>query len=304
MKKNPNFSIEFLNENKYFLFDRKNCKGYYLTYKGDIEATLKKEKIEELNKIGFYDDTELKEEHWVNKIFITNSNISPKFILINQLIFFLGLLPIAITLLIQSFDGIGYLDFELLNFKEYGIAMLVFLGGILFIHEMLHVVISRMQGIEIFSIAFKLKYYFIPIFYVKIVPTGNDLKRANVAFAGNIADLILIILYSSLALIFQQPEFIICLNLQLIMSIFNYNIFFPTDFYLGIFSLIGKSNFRTEAINYTKQFIFSKKKQSILKGYRDIIKLAYGLAFYVIVLFMFVIMVLNVYFMQTRGWSF
>ena len=45
--------------------------------------------------------------------------------MISQLIF-LGLLPIAITLLIQSFNGIDYLDFELLNFKEYGIAMLVF----------------------------------------------------------------------------------------------------------------------------------------------------------------------------------
>lgn len=83
MKINLNFLIEVLIENKYFLFDRKNCKGYYLIYKGDIEVILKKEKIEELNKIGFYDDIELKEEYWVNKILKINSNISLKFIMIS-----------------------------------------------------------------------------------------------------------------------------------------------------------------------------------------------------------------------------
>ncbi|MFL0584946.1 hypothetical protein ACH0B6_20545 [Solibacillus silvestris] len=277
MKINPNFVIERSSSNKLFLSNRKNCKGYYINLNQMDEKQLTTEKIDSLISIGFYEEEKYKKPHFINNLISFKKGINEKVLLrINILLMILGTIITLITIY-WAWPVLNSMSTVTIEKVEFLKAILIFMAGLIIIHEMFHVISARMQLIEVYSIWFKLKYYFIPIFYVKIVPTGNDIKRANIAFAGNVADLLLIVTYSCALMITEQPYWSVVLIFQIVMSIFNYNILFPTDFYLGLFSGIGKATFRVKAIKFTKEWISRKVK---IEGKQNVFQLIYGLAFY------------------------
>lgn len=298
MKINPNFIIEPCEENKVFLSNRKLCKGYYIHLNEEQITDLTKQRIEQLTSIGFYDEVVYKRPHLINKLISFRRPIGEKILL------FITLWMIAIGLIGTIFSiwyawpimkELSQLKIDKALFIQ---AIIIFLIGIILIHEMFHVVSARLLNIEVFSISFKLKYYFIPIFYVKIIPTGNDLKRANIAFAGNVADFFLIILYSSIVLITENPMWLVVFSLQFTMSLLNYNIFFPTDFYIGLFSMFKKPNFRVQSIKLTKQIL---TRQAALKRKEHLIQLLYGISFYGILALFIVMSAWNVMLLIMRG---
>ncbi|MGE7917631.1 hypothetical protein ACQKM9_01630 [Viridibacillus sp. NPDC093762] len=286
MKMNPNFIIERCEKNKVFLSNRKSCKGYYIHLNNERVENLTEYRIESLIPIGFYDEDSYKKPHLINKFISFQRPMEEKKLFsISIWIMIVGIIGAIISVwyawpVMKDMSNLRMVRSEFLQ------SIAIFLIGIIVIHEMFHVISARLQQIEVFSIWFKLKFYFIPIFYVKIIPTGNDLKRANIAFAGNIADVLLIMLYSGVVILTEDPMWSIVLSFQLIMSVFNYNILFPTDFYIGLFSFIKKPNFRVESVNFTKQFF---RKPTTIKEKGHLLQLIYGILFYgMLTLFIFV----------------
>ena len=274
-----------------FLSNRKSCKGYYVNMDQIDEEKLVTERFETLMPIGFYEEETYKNPHFINKVISFKRGLDERFLFkLNIALMIIGAF-ITLLILYQAWPIVSSMEKITIERIDFLKGIFIFLIGIIFIHEMFHVISARMQKIEVYSIWFKLKYYFIPIFYVKIVPTGNDLKRANVAFAGNVADLLLIIAYSVALMLTEEPYWCVVLIFQLVMSLFNYNILFPTDFYLGLFSGIGKATFRVNAISFTKQWL--QRKSNVL-GKQNIWQLIYGLSFYAMLLMFLFSMIRNV----------
>lgn len=291
MKLNPNFIIERSSNNELFLSNRKNCKGYYVNLAQIDEKKLITEKFESLISIGLYDEETYKKPHFINKLIFFKKEISE--ILLLRLNIFLMVVGTILTLFTinQAWPILSSMATVTIGRMDFLKAIAIFLIGIIIIHEMFHIISARIQKIEVYSIWFKLKYYFIPIFYVKIVPTGNGIKRANIAFAGNIADLLLIVIYSLALMLTEEPYWSVVLIFQIVMSICNYNILFPTDFYLGLFSSIGKAAFRVNAIQFTKEWLQRKAK---VEGKQNVWQLLYGLSFYTMLLMFLFSMIWNI----------
>lgn len=300
MKVNPNFIIESCEDNKIFLSNRKSCKGYYIYLNEEQIACLTEQRIESLTTIGFYDEAIYKRPHLINKLISFRYPIKEQILLsITLWLMALGLIGTIISIWC-AWPIIREMSALRIDKQTFIKATMIFIIGIILIHEMFHVISARLQNIEVFSISFKLKYYFIPICYVKIIPTGNDIKRANIAFAGNIADFFLIILYISIFITTKNPMWLVVLSLQSTMSLLNYNIFFPTDFYIGLFSILKKPNFRVQSVKFTKLVLTKKAK---LKRKEHLIQLIYGISFYGILVFFIVMSALNVMLWIMRGGS-
>jgi len=301
LKINPNFSIESCEANKIFLSDREACKGYYIHLNNNTVESLTENRIESLAALGLYDNEAIyKKPHFINRIIKFSNPISEKTLFtISILLMLFGILGATLSIWnswpMMEINGIANFNVDGFVFIK---SMLIFLMGIISVHEMAHVLSARLQNIEVFTISFKLKYYFIPIFYVKIVPTGNNLKRANIAFAGNVADSFLIIIYSSMFIVTGDLIWSIVLTLQIIMGVFNYNILFPTDFYIGFFSLIKKPDFRVQSINFTNHFF---TRRSAFHKKIHLYYLIYGILFYGMFILFLVTTGLNITYWIIRG---
>lgn len=302
MKINENFVVEMMGDNRYFFSNRENGKGYYITGRLELdEALLLKKQPPSLVKIGYLvpADHEVRKRNRINDILDFKQETSAG-----------KLLGWMIVGIILSFFSIIFLS---LNHKEiFAIGLnttaglygaILFFVGILFVHEVFHIIAARMQRIEVVKVGFRLKYYFFPIAYVRILATGNNLKRANVALAGNLADVLLANLYMLLFLNAQEPVYAIAFSLQLTMLFFNYNLLLPTDFTIFLLSLIKKPDFRADAIAYTKFKLKVSKtiKASLPKAGRGarFAYLAYGLVFYGFLATLMTTFAINIYHILT-----
>ncbi|MGM0122882.1 hypothetical protein IGI37_000248 [Enterococcus sp. AZ194] len=153
--------------------------------------------------------------------------------------------------------------------------LFIFLLGVFFIHEFSHVLVARLQGIFIKKIGFRLRYLVFPIFFVRVFPTSNRQKKINIAFVGLVSDLFLLLFYNTLFIITDQTVFQYALNLQLLMTFFNYNILLPTDFTNSILFYFNFGNFRNEAFEYSKNIF--KRNTSIYKQASKIKRIVYVL---------------------------
>ena len=298
MKINENFVVETMGDNRYFFSNRENGKGYYITGRLELdEALLLEKQPPSLIQIGYLvpSDHEVRKRNRVNEILnFKNETNAGKL---------LGWMIVGIILSFYSMISLIISHKEIFSVRldtMSGIqgAVLFFLG-ILLVHEVFHIIAARMQRIEVVKVGFRMKYYFFPIVYVRILATGNNLKRANVALAGNLADALLANLYMLLFLSFQEPVYAIAFSLQLTMLFFNYNLLLPTDFTIFLLSLIRKPDFRANAIAYTKFKLKVSKsiKESLLKAgvSTKFAYLAYGLVFYGFLAMLMIMFALNVY---------
>lgn len=158
------------------------------------------------------------------------------------------------------------------------LGILIFLFGVICVHEMSHIIIARIQNIYVKKVGFKLKYYIFPIFYVKIFPTLDNHKKANVAFAGLVADMFLLLVYEIIYHITGLQMIRFALGLQFIMSIYNYNLLLPTDFTNAVAQFFKVGNFRKQAFDYTKSLLTFNKNIKISKKKR-LFYISYSLLF-------------------------
>lgn len=298
MKINENFVVETMGDNRYFFSNRENGKGYYITGRLELdEAALLQKMPPSLVKIGYLvpTDHEVRKRNVVNDILnFKQETHAGK--LLGWMIF--GILLSFFSMITLAFDHKEIFAIELNTVSGIQGAILFFVG-ILFVHEVFHIIAARMQQIEVVKVGFRLKYYFFPIAYVRILATGNNLKRANVALAGNLADVLLANIYLLLFLNFQEPIYAIAFSLQLTMLFFNYNLLLPTDFTIFLLSLIRRPDFRANAIAYTKFKLRVGKtvKESLLTAGRGVqfAYLAYGLVFYGFLATLMVTFAINMY---------
>ena len=111
------------------------------------------------------------------------------------------------------------------------------------------------------------------------MPTGKDRVRANIALAGNVADLLLLLIYYCICLMSKNIYFYYILFFQFGLAFWNYNILLPTDFHLFLISYFKKRNFRSKALNYTKNFFFHPSLEKFTNVTKtNIIYLLYGIA--------------------------
>lgn len=296
---NENFIVEQLSDKKFFLSNKENGTGYYVVSKRDIRSTEILENTPEvLHKINYITD-QLPlpvEEKWINRFIKFANPYNERSLLTTLLLTFFVSIALLVYMTIQ---GDFFQKTVAFSPGKTVLAVGVFLLGVTFIHEVLHIIVARMQDIYIFKYGMKFKYYFIPILYVRILPTGNNIKRSNVAFAGNVADLFLLIIYITLFYLTGNDLFIQVFYFQMIMLFFNYNPLFPTDFYIFLFSLLRKSDFRYRSILYTKYtFKISKKidAKTLSKDTRTkAFYLLYGLAFCLMIAMFFATFAFNIY---------
>jgi hypothetical protein len=296
---NENFIVEELSKGIFFLSNKETGTGYYVHSQRDIcSKDILTNTPEILYKINYIIDKQtspLKEKKINRLIQFKNPFNEKKLLIILLALFFIFLGSLTLMFVKGSIYG------KMVQFStgKTIIAFSIFLLGVIFVHELLHILISRMQNIGIFKYGIKLRYYFIPILYVRILPTGNNLKRANIAFAGNIADLLLLNIYASLYLCTGLDLFLQIFYIQMIMLLFNYNLFLPTDFYIFLFSLMNKSDFRTRAIKFTHySFRISKKIDSKTLQQTKKTKffyLLYGITFNIMILLFFGAFLFNMF---------
>ncbi|MER2029613.1 MAG: hypothetical protein ABS903_10635 [Solibacillus sp.] len=229
----------------------------------------------------------------INKIINFKKELSVEKVKIFLLSLYFLLIPINVWLFIHYsiFNNVFFINSDvLLNTNAFVKGILMFVVGIIFIHEGSHILIARMFNIRIEKIGFKFKYYAMPIFFVRVYPTSYTKKKMNIAFVGLVADLLLLMTYLSLYVTFESPTLLIALNFQLLLAIFNYNIFLPTDFTQSVLNYFGKSNLRNEILSYVKE-AFKGNIKVVLKEL-GIIKLGfyfvYTLLFSLVWLFMLI----------------
>ena len=280
---NPNFKIEDLGENQLFFINKNKGTGYYV----DNINLSKLRKLEEqgiflqpLRNIDYYleenMDVPIAKLSWVN-------NIYPNFNLSSNTVFSLLISMFLIFLSVLVMTVIKFPLPEIKNLKEEGIGYIyiiaMFYTGVYLIHENFHIIADKLLGIEIKKIGFKFKYYVFPIAFVKIMPTGKDRVRANIALAGNVADLLLLLIYYCICLMSKNIYFYYILFFQFGLAFWNYNILLPTDFHLFLISYFKKRNFRSKALNYTKNFFFHPSLEKFTNVTKtNIIYLLYGIA--------------------------
>ena len=278
---NPNFKIEDLGENQLFFINKNKGTGYYVdNINLSRLRTLEEQGIflQPLKEIGYYIEENMNVSiaklSWTNGLY-PNCNLSSNtvfYLLISMFMIFFSVLAIAVIkfplpdINNLKIEGIGYIYI-----------LVLFYTGIYLIHENFHIIVAKLQGIEVKKIGFKFKYYIFPIAFVKILPTGKDRVRSNIALAGNVADLLLLIIYYFICLISKNVYFYYVLFFQFGLAFWNYNILLPTDFHLFLISYFKKRNFRSKALNYTKDFFFHPSFEKLTKITKtNVIYLLYG----------------------------
>ncbi|MGU7946665.1 hypothetical protein ACS60E_03140 [Streptococcus suis] len=299
-----NFEIEVTGTNSLFFIDRENGRGYYVENISLHKLSLLEERevyIEKLVEIGYYQKNDaffskVSKNRWQNSLF-------PE-LRINETKLFV--LLIALYFLLLSITFFLFINFPLLTdlkyspkLMDYIITLVIFYSGIYLIHEYFHVIIAKIQGIEIRKIGFKIKYFLFPIAYVQFMPTSRDRARANIAFAGNVADLFLLITYYLIYLHTNFVQLYFVLFFQLVMTFWNYNIFLPTDFLLFILSYFKKPSFRVKALKFTKKYVLGLITMSYTKiDRKEIMFLIYGICnylFFAYIVYSIIKGVLNVF---------
>lgn len=231
----------------------------------------------------------------INNILLGNlsSKITFRLLLLLYLIFFL------INLINYSIHGdninfqINFDFFSKLNSSQVLLGIILFFCGLIFFHEGFHILISLVQGVKVSRIGFKLKYGFVPMLYVRVFPTSYNLKKMNIAIAGLVADQFLLFLFSTLFLILNSEIIYIAMLLQVTLSIFNYNILFPSDFTQAVLSKINYLDFRKDSFLYLRGLL---KGSNIDFKPINILKIVYSILFFVMILVLF----LNMLFLIMR----
>ena len=260
---NSNYLKEYNNHGKLvFIVDKRTAKGFHVkdgASEFEIENSL--DKIWENESIK----RDLSKTP-VNRLIAFNSEVKPKKISI-----FLSIIYLSLVILILIMHTARIFKFSNLiinitesNVKESLIGLIIFISGAYLIHEFSHVLIARLQGIYIKKMGFRIRYFLFPILFVRVFPTSCREKKINIAFVGLVSDLFLLILYNSFYVSTTEIYMQIALNLQFLMTIFNYNIFLPTDFANSIFQYFNQGNFRNQAFIYVKS-LFSKQESNPLK---------------------------------------
>lgn len=242
--------------NLVFIVDRRTGRGFHV--KRNLTSQEKEELFsslenEEVNKKPL-------SESWINRIFNFNREVSS-----------VGISKVLLTTYVSLLACIGFLAFlnnsifrtTQVSYTKEGLTQLligfgVFIIGVIFIHELSHILVARLQGIYVKKVGFRIRYFIFPIFYVRIFPTSNRQKKINIAFVGLVSDLLLLVIYSSSYLIFNSAVLKIALTYQTIMALYNYNVLLPTDFANTLFQFFNIGNFRVEAFEYSKH-LFSRK---------------------------------------------
>lgn len=304
---NTRFKEEFNIEGDInFISDRSNCKGYYLKKLKKINE-LNSNDIAALKKIGYLidNDATISSIQSTGLVKIINSasvpNINEKFL--RNILYTLFVVMLLFNVML--FRNLNIFQVEFLEtevtVKVYIYGFTVFMFGVIFIHELAHIIVSRIQEVEIFKLGFKLKYYIFPMIYVKILPTGNNTKRANIAFAGNVADQLLTFFYILLIIYLAKDTLLynvikFALIMQIFMTIANYNLLMPTDFTNFILSTFKNENFRERALKYCKSLIIRKgqNKEYFATSKEKFFAVAYVLIFTVILVYIYIIIVLNI----------
>lgn len=304
MKKNLNFEIEISGTNSLFFVDRENGKGYYVENLNLQKLSLLEENdvyLEKLIMIGYYinDNTiskAISKNRWQNSLF-PELKVNEVRLFIYLIVSYIVLLSTILFLFIK-FPLVNNLAFTA-TVMDYIIVLILFYSGVYLVHEYFHVIIAKIQGIEIRKIGFKVKYYIFPIAYVQFMPTSKDKVRANIAFAGNVADLILLLIYYLIYLTTHSIHFYYVLFFQILMTFWNYNPFLPTDFLIFILSYCKIPSFRVKALKLTKNYIVSLLSMKFKRiNLKDSFYLGYGICnylFFAYIFYCFIKELLNVF---------
>lgn len=293
MRKNSNFEIEENGTNSLFFIDRENGRGYYVNNLNLFKLSLLEQNdvyLEKLIEIGYYQNNnvflkKVSKNRWQNSLF-PELRINESKLFIVLIILYFTLLSTTLFLFI-NFPLVTDLKYNA-NLLDYIIVLAIFYAGVYLIHEYFHVIISKIQGIEIRKIGFKIKYYMFPIAYVQFMPTSRDRARANIAFAGNVADLFLLVTYYLIYLHTNYIYFYFVLFFQLVMTFWNYNLFLPTDFLIFILSYFKIPSFRVKSLKMTKKYLFNLLTMNYRKiNRKEIVFLVYGICNYLFFVYIF-----------------
>ncbi|WP_330994580.1 hypothetical protein [Staphylococcus pseudintermedius] len=281
---------EYEGERLVYIYDSYTGKGYNFKNKNICkkeDMTLIENKI-----ISLRQDKKIKS----NKISsMLNKNIRPinKFsdqnIFKTLFILYTFLILVLVYLLINTNikEHFTYYNHEQSDFVK---GVIIFCVAILLIHEMSHAFVARISNIEVVKIGFRLKYYIFPILFVRVRPTSFKQKKINIAFVGLVSDLFLLNSYIILSYLFPYPYIYILVTLQFILTLYNYNILFPTDFTQSIFTYFDISEFRKNSSAYLKSVL--KRENTFKFDKISIIYLAYSCGFIIFWLFIFINMVI------------
>ncbi|NWK83664.1 hypothetical protein HYE69_02450 [Staphylococcus sp. GSSP0090] len=265
------------------------------------------------NEVKKNSDTELELEKHIKKIRGDKRRQNNFFgILVNKLLNFkkslddmklfkcLGWLYILLLIvLIYQFTSNNYILNSLLSIQnnysswEFILGIFLFFIGVICIHEFSHILIARMSNILVLKLGAKFKYYIFPIIYVKAMPTSFRMKKVNIAFAGLIADLLIINIYIFLYLTLENYFFLIALKFHFLLFIFNYNILLPTDFTQAFLNLIHKEKFRDTAFKNFKTLVLNSNSDINVNKTQKYIYVLYSLLFVVFWLFILMNIILT-----------
>lgn len=291
--KYDDFMFEYDNTGKVvYIVDMLTAKGYRVS--GNINDDILKNF---LNKIRRSRNTDIGSiPRWLKFVNSKTSNFSSKkminILLITYTIFVLSNMMILLS---GTYNLIpwNYNFFNSFTSIQVIMGILLFVAGLLIVHEGSHILISIVQGIPVSKLGFKIKYGFVPMVYVRLFPTSYRNKQLNIAFAGLVADQILIFLYLVTFKLTNSNFFQISIILQLVLTVFNYNLLFPSDFTQMILSKINYLSFRREAFLYT--FSLLKMKLSFIPSKINFIKIVYVTLFYIFLIVM-IINLINIIF--------
>ncbi|MDQ6112992.1 hypothetical protein [Enterococcus gallinarum] len=250
--------------NLIFVVDKKTGRGFRL------KQTLPLSEVDSLmENIGEQSQHNLSES-MINKFFSFKNEISP--VLLSRILIILYGSFLGCLVFSSIFMGPIFTKTIIIYTKEglihSFIGLVIFVIGVLFIHEFSHIIAARWQGIYVKKVGFRIRYFIFPVFFVRIFPTSNRQKKMNIAFVGLAADLFLLNIYNTAFLISNMTSFRMALTYQLVMTIYNYNILLPTDFSNSLLQFINRGNFRSEAFEYSKWLI--RKESSADNFYQSI----------------------------------
>ena len=289
---NDDFIFEYNSSgNLQYIIDQKAIVGYVVK-----EAPTKEEVQKIITSISMNRKSVTKIPKWLNKLNDTllgdlSSKKTSKLLMLIYFVFF------SINI-INYFNFRNYLKFQMtldffskFNSNQVLIGIILFFVGLIFLHEGFHIFISLLQGVKVSKLGFKLKYGFIPMLYVRIFPTSYNKKKMNIAFAGLVADQFLLLLFSVFFWVTKSEVFYVALILQITLSVFNYNILFPSDFMQSILSRIDYLEFRNDSFKYLGNIL---KGSKVDFKFVNILKLIYSVSFFIMLLILF----LNVFFLM------
>ena len=188
---------------------------------------------------------------------------------------------------------INYTFFSHFSSLQVVVGICIFITGLIVIHEGGHILVSILQGIPVSKLGFRMKYGIVPMVYVRLYPTMYRNKQINIAFAGLVADQILFFAYLLGWDLSHLKSFQVSLLLQVVLTIFNYNLLFPSDLTQMLLSKLDYLDFRKDSFIYLQDII--KNRESIILKKINILKIVYALLFYVLIILM-VVNIVSIFF--------